>query len=213
MKNLITATLLVTFTFLCNCSDQVSVKLAVAMYSSQRAWKTGDLLTVSVSESTSSSKSQALNTEKSMKADATVPTTGSELADATSAMSRFTNFLKSQSSKIPLAEYKIDASSSYEGSGSTSSSESLTMSFTVRVVDVLDNGVLVIRGDRLVVMRSEKVSMVMTGLVRQRDITSSNTITSAQIADAHIYYETGGEVSRGANPGWVWRLFQLLNPF
>lgn len=213
MKKSVTAALLVSLASLGVCEDQVSIKLAVAMYSSQRAWKVGDLLTVSVSESTSSSKSQAMSTAKNVKADATVPTTGTELANANSPISRFTNFLKRQSGKIPLAEYKVDASSSYDGSGSASSSESLNMNFTVRVVDVLDNGVLVVRGDRKVIMRSEKVSMVLTGLVRQRDITSANTVTSSQIADAHIYYETGGEVSRGANPGWVWRIFQFLNPF
>jgi flagellar L-ring protein precursor FlgH len=113
---------------------------------------------------------------------------------------------------MPIAEYKIEAASNFTGSGSTNSSETLSMNFTVRVVDILENGVLVIRGDRRIVMRNESISMVLTGLVRTKDISATNTVNSNRVADAHIYYETDGEVSRGSRPGYFWRLFQFLNP-
>jgi flagellar L-ring protein precursor FlgH len=110
-------------------------------------------------------------------------------------------------------EYKIEASSKFEGDGSSNSHDSLESEFTVRVVDLLENGVMVVRGDRKVMIRQETVSMVVTGLVRTRDIDADNKVNSTRLADAHIYYETGGEVSRGTRPGYMWRIFQVLNPF
>ncbi|MDD3119233.1 MAG: flagellar basal body L-ring protein FlgH [Victivallales bacterium] len=114
---------------------------------------------------------------------------------------------------LPITNYEIDATASFDGSGSANSADKLSMTITVRVVDKLENGVLVVRGDRRLQLRNENVSMVVTGLVRVRDIDSDNQVDSHRVADAQIFYETGGEVSRGSRPGYVWRIFQWLNPF
>lgn len=192
--------------------DDTNVKLALNMYSNQRARQIGDLLTVTISEVTSSSKSESLSTSKSATANADAPVFGTAI-DSGNWLARFNNKLVNASENMPLSSYSVNASSNYKGSGSTASAESLTASFTVRVVDILDNGVLVVRGERRIIMRNEDVNMVLTGLVRVKDISSANTISSSKIADAHIYYETGGETSRGSRPGYAWRIFQYLNPF
>jgi flagellar L-ring protein precursor FlgH len=183
------------------------LKLASNMYSTQRAWKIGDLLTVVVSENTSSSKSETMKTEKQIKADAEAPIFGANPA-------AMHHWLSSTLNKhVDIPSYKIQAASAFDGKGSTTSSEALSARFTVRVVDVLTNGVLVVRGDRKILIRNESVSTVITGLVRPRDISEANSVFSYQLADAHIYYESDGEVSRGSRPGWVWRFFQLINPW
>jgi len=65
----------------------------------------------------------------------------------------------------------------------------------------------------MIVLKDEKVNMVLSGLVRPRDIDNSNTVASSRLADAHIYYESGGDVSRGTQPGFFWKIFQFINPF
>lgn len=183
------------------------LRLAKNMYSAQRAWEVGDLLTVNISETTSSNKSETFKTEKDAKADADAPIFGASPA----AMHHWLSSTLNKHLDIP--SYKVSATMAYDGKGASSSSESLSMSFTVRVVDVLENGVLVVRGDRRVLIRNESISMVLTGLVRPWDISEENTIESSQIADAHIYYETDGEVSRGTRPGWAWRILQFISPW
>jgi flagellar L-ring protein precursor FlgH len=198
----------ITFVF----GETQNIRLALNMYSNQRAHSVGDLVTIVVKEATSSNKKEDHSTSKSVSADANSPFIGTPM-DGT-AMTAIRNALISGAKKnMPIAEYKIAGTSSSSGSGSTSSEESLIVTFTARVVDVLPNGVLVIRGDRKVIIRNESVNLVMTGLVRTRDIDNDNIVASTRVADAHIYYETSGEISRGSRPGYFWRIFQYLNPF
>ena len=181
-----------------------NVVLASRMYGSARAWEVGDLLTVLVDESTSSSKQEAQSSSKSAKDSADPTSLGSETGKT---------WLTKKLADVEIPTYSINASSSFAGSGSSSSSEKLTASFTVRVTDVLENGVLLVHGSRNVLIRKEEVEMVLTGLVRRRDVTSANTVYSSKIADAHIFYKTSGDTTRGSNPGWFWRAFQVVSPF
>ena len=70
-----------------------------------------------------------------------------------------------------------------------------------------------IKGERRVKMKKEEVSIIMTGVIRKRDISQANTINSSLMSDAHIYYETAGDVTDGTQPGFLWRLIQFINPF
>lgn len=187
----------------------VDNRLAQGMYSSRRAWAPGDLLTVNVSEQTVASKQQGLKMSKSMSAKTGTNTLGYSN----------TALQEKEYRRLPLGKgvslpgYSLDAASEFDGSGSTSSAESLDAAVTVQVVEVLPNAVLVVRGERLVVRNREQVNMVLTGLVRQQDVTADNTVQSSQLASARIRYESTGTVSQGSNPGWFWRLFTWVNPF
>ena len=199
------------------CDEPENVRLALNMYSNQRAHQIGDLITVIVSESTSAAKAEALKTTKTATAAADAPFFGTAASGGVGALS---SALVNSRSSLPLSStnsagqiYKVNATSTFTGSGSSSSSESLAVTFTARVVDLLDNGVMVVRGERKILMKNESVSLVITGLVRAKDIDSKNQINSANIADAHIFYENEGDVSRGTRPGYVWRVFQYINPF
>lgn len=199
------------------CDEPENVRLALNMYSNQRAHQVGDLITVVVSESTSSSKAEAISTDKDAVASASDPYFGTA---ASGGMGAISSALINSRSSLPLSKansagkiYNVEASSTFKGTGSSSSSESLAVTFTARVVDILENGVMVIRGERKILMKNESVSLVITGLVRAKDIDSSNQISSTKVADAHIFYENEGEVTRGTKPGYVWRVFQYINPF
>ena len=69
-----------------------------------------------------------------------------------------------------LKGLSISAGSSFDGSGNSSTSESLTAQITARVIDVMPNGNLVIKGERRVKMKQEEVHIVMTGMIRPDDI-------------------------------------------
>jgi flagellar L-ring protein precursor FlgH len=183
---------------------QDELVLATRMYSSQRAARIGDLLTIVVSEQTASSKSDSLSTSKEASATSQMPSFGSETGERD---------LTQELSNLEVPAFSVDSESEYSGSGSAATSESLTTSMTVRVVDVHRNNLLVIRGERLVKIKKERVKMVLTGLVRPRDVDSDNTVASQRISDFRVAYESEGHVSNASRPGWLWRFLQFINPF
>ena len=183
---------------------QDELVLATRMYSSQRAARIGDLLTIVVSEQTASSKSDSLSTSKEASATSQMPSFGSETGERD---------LTRELSNLEVPAFSVDSESEYSGSGSAATSESLTTSMTVRVVDVHRNNLLVIRGERLVKIKKERVKMVLTGLVRPRDVDSDNTVASQRISDFRVAYESDGHVSNASRPGWLWRFLQFINPF
>ena len=202
--------------FTANASHR-NIKLALEFYSSQRAWKVGDLITIDISESTAAKKNEKISTDKS--ASAHTGSSSTSIGDNEyhhnegkyGAMNRIGETISDIFEGLP--NYNLNASSKYDGSGSASSNESFRSTFTARVTDVLPNGVLVIRGERMVILKNERVNMVLSGLVRTRDIDETNTVASSRLADAHIVYENGGDVSRGTQPGFFWKIIQFFNPF
>ncbi|RMD73797.1 MAG: flagellar basal body L-ring protein FlgH [Lentisphaerae bacterium] len=177
--------------------------LATRMYSNQLARQKGDILTILISESMSSSKSDSHKTSKEESASASAPTLGNQDGR------RLSKFLD----RFEVPGYGVSANSSFKGSGEAATEESLSATMTVRVADVLDNGLLLIRGEREVVHNREHAKLVITGLVRPRDISKENTIASSMISDLKVVYQSKGSISRASRPGWFWRLLQFLNPF
>ena len=185
--------------------------LAERMYGTQRARQVGDLVTVVISESTASSKREALTTSKESAALAEVGEVGDFNADAERDGERYTRFNENFRFKTP--PYRLAASSEFSGDGSAATEETLSSRFTARIIDTLPNGVFVIRGEREVSMAGERMTMVLTGLARSQDIDADNTVASTRLADARIHYKTDGNVSNWSKPGWFWKIFQVINPF
>jgi len=99
------------------------------------------------------------------------------------------------------------------GKGDTNRDTLLRASMTARVIQVLDNGNLVIEGKRQVTVNAEDQYLVITGIVRPDDITSDNTIQSKYIADARIFYTGQGVVNDKMKPGWLTRIIDWVWPF
>ena len=180
--------------------------MVAQMYSSGKARNIGDLVTITISESSSTSKAESLSTDKA----ATKAATSDIMSDNVQQDNTLFRLLNDYAT---LKGLNINSTSNFAGSGNATTSESFTAQITARVVDVMPNGTLVIKGERRIKMKNEEVHIVMTGIVRSRDIAKTNIISSTKISDAHIYYETTGDVSDGTKPGILWRIFQYINPF
>ncbi|MDH4100407.1 MAG: flagellar basal body L-ring protein FlgH [Nitrospirota bacterium] len=105
------------------------------------------------------------------------------------------------------------SSSAFKGTGSTTRSGSLKGVITARVIEVLPNGNLVVRGTREMVVNDEKQTMALTGVIRPQDISSSNTISSMLVADARIEYGGNGIVADQQEQGWLARVLGWVWPF
>jgi len=108
-------------------SPNDDITLALNMYSNQRARKIGDLLTITIEEKNTSAKSEDIKTSKIAKAQADAPIFGGTLEGSKNLFQSAHQFFATASDKgyMPIGpEYKIEASSSFNGSGSTNSQDS-----------------------------------------------------------------------------------------
>jgi len=176
--------------------------LAAKLYGDDRAHKVGDLLTVIIRESSSSSKDASSRTNKRLGLGGSVqvghPTLDSQNTPWTNAT-------------IPA--WNVQADRSFEGSGETENKDELKATLTVRVTEVLPNGTMLIEGKRTVKANGERIGFVLTGIVRPQDVTRDNTIESTSIADAHIEYFGQGAVIQNQRRGIITTLLDWINLF
>lgn len=94
--------------------------------------------------------------------------------------------------------------------GSTTRGSSLTTKMTVRVIDVLPNGIFKIEGRQQIVVNGEEQEIIVSGLVRPQDIAPDNTVLSTYVADASISFKGAGSLGDKQEPGLLTRLFNWL---
>jgi flagellar L-ring protein precursor FlgH len=176
---------------------------SVALTEDGKARRIGDIVTIVVTETSSASKQAKTATGRSTEMSAGIPAfMGLQAAGV------FTNNIGDLSKLIDAS-----ASSKFDGSGSTSRSESLNATISAKVIDLLPNGNLRIEGRRNVKVNSEDQIVTAAGTIRQRDINADNTINSIYIADAQISYGGEGIISDRQQPGWLMNVVDKLWPF
>jgi flagellar L-ring protein precursor FlgH len=83
-----------------------------------------------------------------------------------------------------------------DGKGSVNRSETINTVISAMITGVLPNGNLTIEGDQEVLVNNEMRRVAIAGIVRPQDITSNNTISNAQIAQARIEYGGKGQLTQ-----------------
>jgi len=156
----------------------------------------GDIVTVRVVENAKGSKDAKTKSGRS-----------STLSASTTA------FLGIPTATTGKFQAGADFSNSFDGSGSTSRSGTLTADVTAVVTAVLPNGNMVIEGRREVSINSEKEFISLRGVIRPEDIGPGNTILSTFIADAKIEYTGHGVLNDKQRPGWLIRILDWIWPF
>ena len=162
--------------------------------SDKRAHQVGDILTVQLSETFSSTKSVTSQSAKEDSIGAEVGPTGV-----------LKNFMGLGGS--------VQKSNSFKGSGSASQSNSLSGFISATVVKVYPNGNLEIKGQKRLRLTDGSEYIRLAGIVRPQDISASNTVSSNLIAEAQIEYVGSGTLSNESKPGWGSKLFRALSPF
>ena len=163
-----------------------------SLFTDIKAHKVGDILTVLIYEQSQASNQIESKQEKSSSIE----------AKGGPGVGPF-NF-------IPL--FSADASTSYDhdGKGKNIRKGSLRAKMSVTVVAVKENGDLVIQGNRVVGLSTDKESLNLSGVVRQKDIKPNNSVESYLIADAEINYTGKGAANTASRPGLFSRIFNWI---
>jgi flagellar L-ring protein precursor FlgH len=101
----------------------------------------------------------------------------------------------------------------YEGKGSTGRKTDARARIVARVVEVLPNGDFRIQAEKFVRINKEDERLLLSGIVRQRDVTSENTVATTMVGDLRVELNGKGVASADNAPGWLYRLFEKIAPF
>lgn len=172
------------------------------MFADHKAARTGDILTVLVSEVAATQSSQSKKSNNSSSIDAGV--------------SQFlfppaVSGIGTKAGALPAT--KLAAKSDFAGGGEVNNTQSLTARAAVLVTDVLPNGNLVIEGVRVVSFSGETQFVVLHGLVRPEDVTSGNTVPSSNVADVRIEFISQGSLTDAQKKGWLTKVYDKLRPY
>ncbi len=102
---------------------------------------------------------------------------------------------------------------SFSGSGSQTSNETMTTTVEARITEVYPNGTLKIEARRVQQNDKERTTMTLSGVIRQQDLDSTNSISSTQVADLQIKSDGVGDVTRATRKGWLTTFYEFINPF
>lgn len=113
------------------------------------------------------------------------------------------------------ADYDSSSNRGFKGNTQYLSERELLDRFTVTVVDVLPNGNLLVAGKRRISLEGDSRSLVLSGQVRSVDVRPDNTISSRAVAGLDIRYESqeGGAERAFINQGWLGKKFNRWWPF
>ncbi|PIE14819.1 MAG: flagellar basal body L-ring protein [Rhodobacterales bacterium] len=109
--------------------------------------------------------------------------------------------------------FNTNSASTFSGDGSVKRKEKLTLRVAATVVDVLQNGVLSIKGSQEVRVNFELRELQVTGYVRPEDISRQNQITYDKIASARISYGGRGQISDVQQPRYGQQIADIVLPF
>jgi flagellar L-ring protein precursor FlgH len=176
------------------------------LFSDPLAHSVGDLVTIVVDLQNSVEKNQNTTTAKTTAVDAVI----NALLYPPNGTSRGFNFANFQGAS-PTTQWS--STQSFGGGGTVKNTEATSTTIQARVVSVLPNGVLQIAAKRLSKAGDEDTAMILTGLVRPEDLSTTNTISSSLVADLQIVQKGKGTLSEDQRKGWLTKFYEFLDPF
>jgi flagellar L-ring protein precursor FlgH len=106
-----------------------------------------------------------------------------------------------------------DFSNTFKGEGKSDRSAQVTASIAARITQVLPNGNLSLYGRRAMKVNNEVQYIVVSGIVRPKDISATNRVQSTFLADSRIEYFGRGALADKQTPGWGSRLIDMFWPW
>jgi len=159
-----------------------------SLFSSLKARKVGDVVTVIIQEQSMAQSKAQTNTK-----------------------------VKNESSGGPgkgtldfISLWGLTSENKYKGDADTKRMGQLQAKISARIVEILPTGDYRIEGTKEVNINGERERIKISGIVRPRDIRPDNTVLSTYLADAAIMYDGKGIIDNGHEPGILTKLLNWL---
>jgi flagellar L-ring protein precursor FlgH len=165
----------------------------LAFYETPRAQHVGDVLTIRLAESYSANNSGDASADRASDITA-------EAAD------------KSTNAAAKLAKL-FNVGSTFKGKGAVSNTTGMTGTLAVSVIATLPTGNLVVAGDKIIAMNSNRDRLRLSGIVNPKDIEVGNYVSSSKVANARIEQAGVGMLADATTLGWLQRMFLSVLTF
>lgn len=158
------------------------------LFSDRKARNVGDVLTIVIAESATTSMNKSTSNSKSGE------------VSLNAGMGVF-DFLKAASA---------GSSDSFKADGSTANSNRASGRIAVTVTDVMPNGNMVVEGTQSIYQGKNEHKISLRGIVRRDDVSYMNTVPSTQVADASIKFDGKGPINAKQRQGILSQIFNIL---
>ena len=159
----------------------------LSLTSDSRAFRIGDIVSVTLQETTQASKRAGTTMSK----NSTVGVAALNILGKT----------------LPKTGLDASADRSFAGDATSTQQNALSGAITVIVQEVLPNGLLRVSGEKTLTLNQGEEFVRLRGYLRAADIDSNNQVSSLRIANARIAYSGQGTLAEANTPGWLTRFF------
>jgi flagellar L-ring protein precursor FlgH len=173
-------------------------------FSDLRAQRVGDIITINIVESSRGNKQVNTSLNRNSQINASVTALLGLEDPGVMPTPKGINLLKGVNGQTQ---------SQFTGQGTTSRNETVTAKVSARIIQVLPNSNLVVRGSQEILVNNEKQYITIQGVVRPADIATDNTVLSTYLADARIEYTGQGDLTAKQRQGWLTRALDKIWPF
>lgn len=178
----------------------------LSLFGNANSHRIGDIITITLDERTISSKSSGIDITK--ESDVSLLENGNQTIlgrDTTK------NIPLLPTVTIPLSATQ---DRSFSGDASADQSNSLQGNISVTIVEILENGNLIVRGEKWITLNQGEEYIRISGMLRKDDVSLQNVVSSTKLANARISYSGTGDLANSQKMGWLGRFFSsTLWPF
>lgn len=169
------------------------------------SFKVGEIITVLVRESIDASTQSNLDTRKESEIDMEAPPASNPflIAETPGGL----NILPAEQ----LPNVDIQADTELRATGRTLRQNRLVTTVSCRVIEVLENGNVRIQGRKRVTVNREDSELFVSGIVRARDVSPANTVSSLQLTDAVVELKGRGPLWNNTRRGLLTRIFDWIS--
>ncbi len=165
------------------------------MFEDRRARLVGDILTITISEKTTAGKTAASSASKTGSTSAAV-----------------TKLFGAPSTTTADLGLTTSGANKFEEKGAVSSANTFTGTIGVTVIDVMENGNLIVSGEKQIALDKGVEYVRFSGVVSPDTIAVGNVVQSTQVADARFEYRTNTRIDRSEMGSMLSRFFYSLVP-
>lgn len=165
------------------------------LYETYRARMVGDIVTVNINEKISAKQETTSTIEKTGTVTGTIAAAPLVRAD-----------------QLGKLDVNGKSSNTFDGKGTTESSNDFSGVITCTVVEVLANGHLIIAGEKQIGVARNVDILKFSGQIDPATIQPGNTVSSTQIANVRIEQKGRGAQADAQGIGWLARFFLNILP-
>ena len=181
-----------------------------SLFADKKDLQVGDIIQIIVSEdltSKSNNKRELSSTRDNKLGGGLMAATGTNGLSGT-----VTNVADKLNTNLGV-NFGTNSSSADKGSVKTQLDETFDTTISAIIEETYQNGNYYIKGSKEMLIEGQKQKIIVSGVIRPYDITSDNSINSAQIADLKLLYDKDGVESDILETPWGLKFIRAIWPF